>query len=253
MAERWDQILREHADKVHRYPGARVDSDTPIYQFFDREIWEDFTFKERYPGGPELQRYFKHVEKKWHISDHIEYDKCVDSAEFDEATKEWKVVCADDSVYRCRWFIPNVGFASKHYSPPVAGLSNFKGDVYHTSKWPAHGVNLKGKRIAQIGCGASGIQCSQTLGPTSKHFTLFIRTPNFCLPMKQHPLDPEEEERKKQDGTYQKAFDDARTTFAGFTYTFAGKNTFDDTPEEREKFYDSLMNGGGGFRFWLNK
>lgn len=32
------------------YPGARVDSDTPIYQLFDKELWEDFTFKERYAG-----------------------------------------------------------------------------------------------------------------------------------------------------------------------------------------------------------
>lgn len=39
------------------YPGARVDSDTPIYQLFDKELWEDFTYDERYPGGKELRRY----------------------------------------------------------------------------------------------------------------------------------------------------------------------------------------------------
>merc|ERR1712070_1257438 len=49
------------------YPGARVDSDTPIYQLFDKELWEDFTFKERYAGWPELRRYFKHIEKKWGV------------------------------------------------------------------------------------------------------------------------------------------------------------------------------------------
>ncbi|KAK3073666.1 hypothetical protein LTR53_004530, partial [Teratosphaeriaceae sp. CCFEE 6253] len=45
------------------YPGARVDSDTPIYQLFDKELWEDFTFEERYAGWKELRRYFKHIEK----------------------------------------------------------------------------------------------------------------------------------------------------------------------------------------------
>lgn len=52
------------------YPGARVDSDTPIYQLFDKELWEDFTYKERYPGGPELRRYFEYVDKKWNVSEH---------------------------------------------------------------------------------------------------------------------------------------------------------------------------------------
>lgn len=39
------------------YPGARVDSDTPIYQLFDKELWEDFTYTERYPDWRDLRRY----------------------------------------------------------------------------------------------------------------------------------------------------------------------------------------------------
>jgi cation diffusion facilitator CzcD-associated flavoprotein CzcO len=234
------------------YPGARVDSDTPIYQLFDKELWEDFTFKERYPSWPELRRYFKHVEKKWNVDQHVEYCKHVDSAHFDESKHQWLVECADGSQIYCRWFIPCIGFASRHYRPPVPGLSNFKGDVYHTAVWPQHGVNLKGKRIAQIGTGASGIQVAQEIGDKAKHLTVFQRTPNMCLPMNQHPLDPKIEEQKKKDGVYEKAMNDTRKTFAGFTYDFVEKNTFDDSPEEREKFYHKLMVEQGGFRYWLN-
>ncbi|KAK5173670.1 uncharacterized protein LTR77_002351 [Saxophila tyrrhenica] len=50
------------------YPGARVDTDTPIYQLFDKELWEDFTFRERFAGWQELRRYFKHVDQKWQVS-----------------------------------------------------------------------------------------------------------------------------------------------------------------------------------------
>jgi cation diffusion facilitator CzcD-associated flavoprotein CzcO len=50
------------------YPGARVDTDTPIYQLFDKELWEDFTFRERYAGWQELRRYFAHVDQKWGVS-----------------------------------------------------------------------------------------------------------------------------------------------------------------------------------------
>lgn len=234
------------------YPGARVDSDTPIYQLFDKDLWEDFTFKERYAGGPELRRYFDHIEKKWHVSEHITYNKHVDGAYFDENKKQWLVDCSDGSEITCEWFIPCIGFASRRYTPPIQGLSNFRGDIYHTAVWPQHGVNLKGKRIGQFGTGASGIQCAQEIGDKAKTLTVYQRTPNFCLPMNQRKLDPEEEQRKKDDGTYEREFAKTRETFAGFTYDFLEKNTFDDTPEEREALFHKLLVEEGGFRFWLN-
>jgi cation diffusion facilitator CzcD-associated flavoprotein CzcO len=69
--------------------------------------------------------------------------------------------------------------------------------------------------------------------------------------MNQQKLNPEEEEKKKKNGWYQQEIEKTRNTFAGFTYTFVDKNTFDDTPEERERFYQELIDDGG-FRFWLN-
>ncbi|KAK5121811.1 hypothetical protein LTR85_004686 [Meristemomyces frigidus] len=234
------------------YPGARVDSDTPIYQLFDKELWEDFTFKERYAGGPEIRRYFQHIEKKWEVDKHIQYHKHVDGAVFDEKRHQWLVDCSDGSEIYCRWFIPCIGFASRRYTPPVPGLSNFTGDTYHTAVWPQHGVNFKGKRVAQIGTGASGIQVIQEIGDKTKHLTIYMRTPNLCLPMHQRKLDPQEEEKKKANGDYEKAFNDTRKTFSGFTYDFVEKNTFDDSPEDREKFYHSLLIEQGGFRYWLN-
>ncbi|EME41043.1 hypothetical protein DOTSEDRAFT_74545 [Dothistroma septosporum NZE10] len=234
------------------YPGARVDSDTPIYQLFDKELWEDFTYKERYPAWPELRRYFEHVDKKWNVSDHTTFHKCVDTATFDTKKNQWLIECSDESQYWCKWFIPNLGFASKNYSPPFPGINNFKGEVFHTAKWPQHDVHLKNKRVAVVGTGASGIQTIQALGPKVKELTVYQRTPNMCLPMNQKKLDPAEEERKKQDGTYEKLINDTRSTFSGFTYDFVDKKTFDDTPEDREKFYHKLMVEEGGFRYWLN-
>ncbi|KIW50281.1 hypothetical protein PV05_11883 [Exophiala xenobiotica] len=233
------------------YPGARVDTDTPIYQLFDKELWEDFTFTERYVGWKELRRYFDYVEKKWNVRDHTSFNMNVDSAVFDESRQQWLVECADGTEIYARWFIPCIGFASKRYTPPFPGLGNFKGDIYHTAVWPQHGVNLKGKRVAEIGTGASGIQVIQEIGPVVKELTVFMRTPNMCLPMNQRKLDPKEEEEKKKSGWYEREMEKTRHTFAGFTYDFVQRNTFDDTPEEREKFYHNLMVDHGGFMFWL--
>ncbi|TGO22339.1 hypothetical protein BPAE_0172g00220 [Botrytis paeoniae] len=234
------------------YPGARVDSDTPIYQLFDKELWEDFTFKEKFPGGSEIRRYFEHVEKKWDVRKDLEFDKHVDGAIFDKQRNQWLVECSDGSEIYCRWFIPCIGFASRRFTPPFNGLSNFKGDIYHTATWPQHGVNLKNKRVGQIGTGATGIQVIQTIGPIVNHLTVYQRTPNYALPMNQGLLDPEEEAKKKAEGKYEEEFEKTRHTFAGFPYTFLEKNTFDDTPEEREATFHDLLIKQGGFRFWLN-
>lgn len=236
------------------YPGARVDSDLPIYQLFDKELWEGpdgFTFTERYPGGKELKRYFEHVDRKWKIHEHVTYNKHVDSAVFDESKHKWLVECSDGSEVYAKWFIPCIGFASRRYTPPFNGLGNFKGDIYHTAVWPQHDVNLKGKRVAEIGTGASGIQVIQEIGDRVKELTVYQRTPNMCLPMNQKKLDPKEEEEKKKSGWYEENIEKTRHTFAGFTYDFQERKTFDDTPEEREAFYKSLMDEGG-FRYWLN-
>lgn len=102
-----------------------------------------------------------------------------------------------------------------------------------------------------IGTGASGIQVSQDVGPTTKHLTIFQRTPNFALPMCQRKLDPEEEKKKKAAGEYDKAFKTASTTFAGFQYNPITKATFNDPPEVREAIYEEIFSKHGGFRFWL--
>jgi len=46
------------------YPGARVDSHVPIYEFSLPELWRDWTWSERFPGGGELRRYFRYVCEK---------------------------------------------------------------------------------------------------------------------------------------------------------------------------------------------
>ncbi|KAK7548812.1 cyclohexanone monooxygenase [Phyllosticta citricarpa] len=235
----------------NQYPGARVDSDTPIYQLFEPELYEDFTFKERYADWKDLKRYFQHVEKKWDLLKDIEYNRNVDAARFDEARNKWLVECSDGTKVVCRWFVLTIGFASRRYVPKMKGMGDFQGEMYHTAQWPQWGVNLKNKRIAVIGTGASGIQTIQEAGPDAKSLTVYQRTPNLCLPMNQRPLDPVEEEKKKADGLYARAHQECYKTFAGFTFDFHQQDTFDATPEERERLYHKLMIEEGGFRFWL--
>lgn len=116
--------------------GARVDSDAPIYQLFDKEVYQDFNFQERYPGWKELRDYFKYLDKKLDLSKDIKYDTTVEGATFDEEKRQWVIKTSDDIEYRCRWFVPAIGFAAKKYVPPYKGVDKFKGPIEHTAVCP---------------------------------------------------------------------------------------------------------------------
>src|SRR4029450_9467596 len=42
------------------YPGARVDSHVPNYEFSLEELWGDWNWTERFPAWDELRSYFRH-------------------------------------------------------------------------------------------------------------------------------------------------------------------------------------------------
>lgn len=111
------------------------------------------------------------------------------------------------------------------------------------------GVDVKGKRVAVIGTGSTGVQIAQETSKEAASVLQFVRTPNLCLPMQQQDITKEEQERRKN-GEYQKFFEYRLNTFAGFGYDYVQKNTLDATPEEREAFYEKMFEAGG-FEFWL--
>ena len=110
--------------------------------------------------------------------------------------------------------------------------------MYHSSFWPEGGVSTKGKKVAVIGTGSTGIQIAQESAKDAASVTVFQRTPNLCLPMRQRKLTKEEQDEDK--ATRAELYRYRMTTFAGFGYDFAEKNTFDDTEEEREACFEEL-------------
>lgn len=120
--------------------------------------------------------------------------------------------------------------------------------MHHSSFWPDSGVDVKGKRIAVIGTGSTGIQIAQETARDGATVTVFQRTPNLALPMRQAKLDKETQEANKKN--YPELYKKRMTTFSGFPYDFIKRNTMDDTPEQREAVYEELWKNGG-FEFWL--
>ena len=227
------------------YPGARVNSYGPLYQFSSEELWRDWNYSELYPSWEELRAYFRHVDKKLGLSRDIRFNTRVTGAEFDTDRDQWVVQASDGSVTRAKFFVLCTGLAAKPYIPAIEGLKDFRGICHHTGLWPQEGVDFKGKRVGVIGTGASGVQVIQEVYQDVAELTVFQRTPNLALPMRQRKLDDETNRRMKE--TFPERFRKRAETFAGFDYDVIPKNALDVSDEERQATYEDLWNRGGFF------
>ncbi|KAF2179299.1 FAD/NAD(P)-binding domain-containing protein [Zopfia rhizophila CBS 207.26] len=228
------------------YPGARVDTKVPLYEFSDENIWKDWFWSEKYPGVSEIREYFAHVESKLHLKKDILFNTRVVAAEFDESSIQWKVKTDDSTERSTRYLILCTGFAAKPYIPKFRGLDTFAGISCHTSKWPQGGIDFKGKRAGIIGNGSSGLQVIQEVGPEVAHLAVFQRSPTYALPMRQGPLTKKEQDKS----TYSDLYELRRQTFAGIDTEFRPKNAIEEPDEERNRFFQEIWEEGG-LSFWL--
>ncbi|KAG9217682.1 hypothetical protein CCMSSC00406_0003629 [Pleurotus cornucopiae] len=225
------------------YPGSRVDTDATNYQLSIDGLWQNWNYATLFPDWQELRNYFAYIDRTLDLSRDISLNTRVVAAEFEEATDEWVVRTQKGDIVRCRFLSFCTGFASKPYTPEFKGLDMFRGRLHHTGTWPQEGVDLRSKRVAVIGTGASGVQVVQEAAPVARQVTIFQRTPCTALPMGQRKLDAEDIKKIKEGQV--KAFADRKKSYAGHSYDFTDRNMADCTPEEQNKLYEQLYARGG--------
>lgn len=230
------------------YPGARVDTTGALYQYSDPDLWKEWDFSELYPDWKELRRYFSYVDSKWKLRKDVRLNTRVIAAKFDESARKWVIETSDGRITHATFFVPCTGFASKPFIPAFPGIGDFKGEMHHTGLWPQTGVDFDGKRVAVIGTGASAVQVIQEVGKTAAHLTVFQRTPNLTLPMRQVKISKAESAERKK--TYADDFARRAKGFGGFEYDFIPKSALEVSAEERHATYASIWKTGG-FQWWL--
>ncbi|RJE27050.1 monooxygenase [Aspergillus sclerotialis] len=233
----------------NRYPGARVDSPAPLYGYTLPKVWRDWTWTEKYPGQKELKSYFDHIDRSLDIRKDCIFNSDVNDARFEPKVGRWFVQTRDGKSASAKYLVVAVGFASKSYTPDWPGLDTFRGTIYHSAHWPTAGVNVTGKKVAIIGTGSTGIQIAQEWMKEATETIIFQRSPNLCLPMRQRQLDADQQKVDKTG--YNDFFRRCATTFGGLDFEPTPRNTFDDTPEQREAFFEKLY-ADGGFKLWFN-
>ena len=176
----------------NRYPGARCDVESMEYSYsFSEELQQEWEWTERFATQPEILRYLNHVADRFDLRPDIQLETTVVSADYDEANARWTVSLHDGSQVTARFVIMASGCLSQARVPSFPGLDSYLGRTFHTGDWPVEGVDLTGQRVGVIGTGSSGVQVIPLVAQEAAELVVFQRTPNFTMPARNAPLNPE--------------------------------------------------------------
>ncbi|OAA34051.1 Flavin monooxygenase-like protein [Cordyceps fumosorosea ARSEF 2679] len=229
---------------INRYPGARVDSETPTYQFSTPAVRDAFNFSERYPSSMEMRKYFLHMSTELDLRKDTLFNQKVIDTKFDEKKKKWVFKTEQGLTAQSRFAVFATGSSNKAFVPEFKNKSVFKGQVIHPKAWPDH-IDLTGKKVGIIGQGASGVQIVQELAKTECELTVFVRTPPHCLPMGQRriPVDDSDREKSYLDAVFQYA---KYTSTTGYHWNASPGILYDKhTPEQRRALWETLWRRKG--------
>jgi cation diffusion facilitator CzcD-associated flavoprotein CzcO len=235
----------------NRYPGARFDSESYTYGYlFSKELFEEWEWKEHFAPQSETERYLNHVVDRFDLRRHMRFGARVTSAVYDDSSGTWVVVLDDGSEVRARYLIAATGVLSVPFTPDVAGREDFRGEMYHTGLWPAEAVDFAGKRVAVIGTSSSGVQVVATILDDVEKLTIYQRTANWCTPLNNSPITPDEQVRLRAE--FEDMCEVLNTSLSGFLHPVTERGAFDDTQEQRQVFFERMWNSPGFMKLTSN-
>jgi cation diffusion facilitator CzcD-associated flavoprotein CzcO len=232
----------------NRYPGCRFDSESYTYGYsFSQELLDGWDWTEHFASQPETEQYLNHVADRFDLRRDIQFRSRVTEAVFDEAAAAWEITLEDGGHHRSRHLVTAVGPLSAPTMPRIEGVPDFEGEAFHTARWPKHPVEFRGKRVAVIGTGATGVQAIQEIAKTAGHLTVFQRRPNWCTPLHNRPISRDEMDEIRR--SYPALFQRCQETAACFVHTIDPRGTFEVDEAERRAFWEQLY-ASPGFGIW---
>lgn len=232
-----------------RYPGARFDSESWTYgYFFDEELLQTWDWKEHFSAQPDTLEYLNFVADKHDLRRDMTFNARAVAAAFDDAANQWTVTFEDGSRARAPLLLTGLGVLSAPTLPSIPGLDDFKGQAFHTARWPHEPVCFAGKRVGIIGTGATAIQAIPEIAKTAGRLTVFQRHPNWAAPLHNSRITPDEQRDIK--ARYKEIYAHCWETVACFIHHPDPRSALEATPAEREAFWEKLYSEPG-FGIWL--
>src|SRR4051812_41400018 len=164
--------------RENTYPNAACDvpSSLSSWSFAPNPAWPH-----RYSRQDEILGYIERTAAEHGVLDLVRTGVEVASASYDESSATWHVETTDGEAIDSDVLVTAVGQLSRPAIPELPGLGTFGGPAFHSAEWD-HDVDLRGKRIAVLGTGASAIQFVPGIQPVAGHVTVFQRSAPYVAP-----------------------------------------------------------------------
>jgi cation diffusion facilitator CzcD-associated flavoprotein CzcO len=162
----------------NHYPGCACDIPSHLYCI---ETQPNPEWSHSYASQPEILQYLKGVARNNDLERHLRLRTPVEEIRFDEASARWEVFSCGSLIARVQSIILALGPQSRPLIPDLPGCASFAGHAFHSSAWD-HNCDLRGKKVAVVGTGASSIQIIPNTAPLAAEVVLFQRTAAWVLP-----------------------------------------------------------------------
>lgn len=178
-----DFVVLERAGAVggtwrdNSYPGCACDVPSHLYSF---SFAPNPDWPRTFSGQEHIQAYLERVTDVFGIRPHIRLNSEVTLITWNKEELYWEIgTTGGDWTADC--VVSATGPLSDPKTPDIPGIDSFPGNVFHSARWD-HDYDLRGKRVAVIGTGASAIQIVPTIQPEVGRLTVFQRTPAWVMP-----------------------------------------------------------------------
>ncbi|KAJ5777321.1 hypothetical protein N7520_000567 [Penicillium odoratum] len=178
----------------NKYPGCCCDVWSTLYSY---SFEQNPKWTREYPGQEELHAYLVGVAEKYSLYKHIRFNSTVKEARWNDTESKWETSVkmtgqkdsefSDSYIINSDFLISAVGQLNAPQEPNIPGLKDFQGKMMHSARWDWT-YDLKNKRIAIIGNGATAAQIIPEIAPQASHLTVFQRTPNWVVPRGDAPV-----------------------------------------------------------------
>jgi cation diffusion facilitator CzcD-associated flavoprotein CzcO len=182
-----DFVVLERASEVggtwqaNTYPGCACDVPSHLYSF---SFAPNPDWTQTYSTQPEIWAYLRRVAADFGVRPHVRLNTAVESATWRD--DHWELETSAGTI-TARVLIAGMGPLTEPKIPEIPGLEDFDGPVFHSARWD-HTADLKGKRVASIGTGASAIQYVPAIQPEVARLHVFQRTPPWIVPHTNRPI-----------------------------------------------------------------
>jgi cation diffusion facilitator CzcD-associated flavoprotein CzcO len=184
-----DIVILERADDVggvwrdNTYPGLACDVPSSSYSL---AAAPNPDWRHTFGRGDEIWQYIRRVADDAGVRRHIRFGEELLDASWDDQRHRWTItttgwqITADVLVDCC-------GALAEPSIPDIPGLAAFRGTVFHSARWD-HGHDLRGRRVAVVGTGASAIQFVPEIQPDVQRLVVFQRTPAWVVRRGDRPV-----------------------------------------------------------------